>query len=34
VLAWNLFDEIAEQQAAYRRAGGKFVVPVPEPTIR
>jgi novobiocin biosynthesis protein NovU/D-mycarose 3-C-methyltransferase len=34
VLAWNLFDEIAEQQAAYRRAGGTFVVPVPEPTIR
>jgi hypothetical protein len=32
-LTWNLADEILEQQAAYRRAGGKFIVPVPEPHV-
>jgi hypothetical protein len=34
VLAWNFFDEIARQLDAYHRAGGKFVVPVPQPRIR
>jgi hypothetical protein len=34
VLAWNFFDEIVKQQAAYRSAGGRFVVPVPFPQVR
>jgi SAM-dependent methyltransferase len=33
VLAWNLFDEIREQQAPFRARGGKFVVPIPEPVV-
>jgi novobiocin biosynthesis protein NovU/D-mycarose 3-C-methyltransferase len=34
VLAWNFFDEIATQLAEYARAGGKFVLPVPEPIVK
>ncbi len=34
VLAWNFFDEIVKQQDAYRKAGGRFVVPVPAPEVR
>jgi novobiocin biosynthesis protein NovU/D-mycarose 3-C-methyltransferase len=34
VLAWNFIDEIERQLAAHVRAGGRFVVPVPEPVVR
>ena len=30
LLAWNFVDEILEQQAEYVKAGGRFMVPVPE----
>jgi SAM-dependent methyltransferase len=33
ILAWNLKDEIMRQQAEYHRAGGKFIVPIPSPTV-
>jgi SAM-dependent methyltransferase len=33
VLAWNFADEIMEQQREYSRAGGTFVLPLPEPRI-
>jgi hypothetical protein len=33
LFAWNLADEIAEQQHAYLAAGGRFIAPVPTPRV-
>jgi C-methyltransferase C-terminal domain/Putative zinc binding domain/Methyltransferase domain len=33
LLAWNYRDEVLEQQAEYRRRGGRFIVPVPWPEV-
>jgi len=33
ILPWNFKEEIMEQQAEFRRRGGRFIVPVPAPAI-
>ena len=33
ILPWNIAGEIVEQQLEYLRAGGRFIVPIPEPRI-
>lgn len=33
VLAWNLRDEVMQQAGFIREWGGRFIIPIPEPTI-
>jgi hypothetical protein len=33
ILAWNFKEEIAAQQAEYLDLGGRFILPVPAPSV-
>jgi SAM-dependent methyltransferase len=33
ILPWNLTDEIMEQEASFRKKGGRFVIPIPDPRV-
>lgn len=33
ILAWNFAPEIIQREAAYQKAGGQFILPLPEPKV-